>query len=111
MKAKSIISDLRLKFADRSWNETFQLVRRCMVRQIFPHCTVPGLPLTFIFYFHDLWLGSTPPVPYDNDGNHPKSILACFYFVFSETNPSFVYGENWAEHGFCTAGYWVDSPA
>ncbi|XP_041669568.1 mediator of RNA polymerase II transcription subunit 1 isoform X2 [Cheilinus undulatus] len=30
MKTKSIISDLHLKFADKSWNETFQLVRRCM---------------------------------------------------------------------------------
>ncbi|XP_040922130.1 mediator of RNA polymerase II transcription subunit 1 [Toxotes jaculatrix] len=30
MKAKSIISDLRLKFAERTWNDTFQLVRRCM---------------------------------------------------------------------------------
>ncbi|XP_075903850.1 mediator of RNA polymerase II transcription subunit 1-like isoform X2 [Nelusetta ayraudi] len=26
----SIISDLRQKFAERTWNETFQLVRRCM---------------------------------------------------------------------------------
>ncbi len=31
---KSIISDLHLKFAEKTWNETFQLVRRCMVRQI-----------------------------------------------------------------------------
>nr|XP_043876444.1 mediator of RNA polymerase II transcription subunit 1 isoform X2 [Solea senegalensis] len=30
MKEKSIISNLRLKFAERSWNDTFQLVRRCM---------------------------------------------------------------------------------
>ncbi|XP_071340863.1 mediator of RNA polymerase II transcription subunit 1-like isoform X2 [Trachinotus anak] len=30
MKAKSRISDLHLKFAERSWNDTFQLVRRCM---------------------------------------------------------------------------------
>ncbi|XP_074550010.1 mediator of RNA polymerase II transcription subunit 1-like isoform X2 [Halichoeres trimaculatus] len=30
MKAKSIISDLHLKFAEKPWNETFQLVRRCM---------------------------------------------------------------------------------
>ncbi|KAG7231219.1 hypothetical protein INR49_012050 [Caranx melampygus] len=30
MKAKSIISDLHLKFAERTWNDTFQLVRRCM---------------------------------------------------------------------------------
>ncbi|KAG8009585.1 Mediator of RNA polymerase II transcription subunit 1 [Nibea albiflora] len=30
MKAKSIISDLRSKFAEKTWNETFQLVRRCM---------------------------------------------------------------------------------
>uniref|UniRef100_A0A672Z053 Mediator of RNA polymerase II transcription subunit 1 n=1 Tax=Sphaeramia orbicularis TaxID=375764 RepID=A0A672Z053_9TELE len=28
---KSIISGLHMKFAERSWNETFQLVRRCMV--------------------------------------------------------------------------------
>ncbi|XP_049420905.1 mediator of RNA polymerase II transcription subunit 1 isoform X2 [Epinephelus fuscoguttatus] len=27
---KSIISDLHLKFAEKTWNETFQLVRRCM---------------------------------------------------------------------------------
>ncbi|XP_067433891.1 mediator of RNA polymerase II transcription subunit 1-like isoform X1 [Thunnus thynnus] len=27
---KSIISDLRLKYAEKTWNETFQLVRRCM---------------------------------------------------------------------------------
>lgn len=31
---KSIISNLHLKFAEKTWNETFQLVRRCMVRQI-----------------------------------------------------------------------------
>uniref|UniRef100_UPI0037E7A6E7 mediator of RNA polymerase II transcription subunit 1-like n=1 Tax=Semicossyphus pulcher TaxID=241346 RepID=UPI0037E7A6E7 len=30
MKAKSIISNLHLKFAEKTWNETFQLVRRCM---------------------------------------------------------------------------------
>ncbi|XP_034427819.1 mediator of RNA polymerase II transcription subunit 1 isoform X3 [Hippoglossus hippoglossus] len=30
MKGKSMISKLRLKFAGRSWNDTFQLVRRCM---------------------------------------------------------------------------------
>ncbi|XP_023287236.1 mediator of RNA polymerase II transcription subunit 1-like isoform X1 [Seriola lalandi dorsalis] len=30
MKAKSIISDLHLKFAERTWKDTFQLVRRCM---------------------------------------------------------------------------------
>ncbi|XP_060950081.1 mediator of RNA polymerase II transcription subunit 1-like [Limanda limanda] len=30
MKGKSMISKLRLKFAGKSWNETFQLVRRCM---------------------------------------------------------------------------------
>uniref|UniRef100_A0A672Z0S1 Mediator of RNA polymerase II transcription subunit 1 n=1 Tax=Sphaeramia orbicularis TaxID=375764 RepID=A0A672Z0S1_9TELE len=30
-KMKSIISGLHMKFAERSWNETFQLVRRCMV--------------------------------------------------------------------------------
>uniref|UniRef100_UPI003AAC6404 mediator of RNA polymerase II transcription subunit 1-like n=1 Tax=Centroberyx gerrardi TaxID=166262 RepID=UPI003AAC6404 len=30
MKTKSIISDLHLKFAEKSWNDTFQLVRRCM---------------------------------------------------------------------------------
>ncbi|XP_044031731.1 mediator of RNA polymerase II transcription subunit 1 isoform X2 [Siniperca chuatsi] len=30
MKTKSIISELRLKFAEKTWNETFQLVRRCM---------------------------------------------------------------------------------
>ncbi|GAA6215188.1 mediator of RNA polymerase II transcription subunit 1-like isoform X1 [Lates japonicus] len=30
MKEKSIISDLHLKFAERTWNDTFQLVRRCM---------------------------------------------------------------------------------
>ncbi|XP_070841875.1 mediator of RNA polymerase II transcription subunit 1-like [Chaetodon trifascialis] len=30
MKSKSIISDLHLKFAEKTWNETFQLVRRCM---------------------------------------------------------------------------------
>ncbi|XP_059182726.1 mediator of RNA polymerase II transcription subunit 1-like [Centropristis striata] len=27
---KSIISELHLKFAEKTWNETFQLVRRCM---------------------------------------------------------------------------------
>ncbi|KAM7390210.1 hypothetical protein PAMA_008406 [Pampus argenteus] len=27
---KSIISDLHLKYAEKNWNETFQLVRRCM---------------------------------------------------------------------------------
>ncbi|XP_034562515.1 mediator of RNA polymerase II transcription subunit 1 [Notolabrus celidotus] len=32
MKTKSIISDLHLKFAEKPWNETFQLVRRCMDR-------------------------------------------------------------------------------
>uniref|UniRef100_A0A3Q4ANB0 Mediator of RNA polymerase II transcription subunit 1 n=1 Tax=Mola mola TaxID=94237 RepID=A0A3Q4ANB0_MOLML len=31
----SLVSELRVKFADRTWNETFQLVRRCMVRQLF----------------------------------------------------------------------------
>ncbi|XP_069368181.1 mediator of RNA polymerase II transcription subunit 1-like isoform X3 [Paralichthys olivaceus] len=30
MKGKSIISELHLKFAEKSWNDTFQLVRRCM---------------------------------------------------------------------------------
>ncbi|XP_062236097.1 mediator of RNA polymerase II transcription subunit 1-like isoform X4 [Platichthys flesus] len=30
MKGKSMISKLRLKFAGKSWNDTFQLVRRCM---------------------------------------------------------------------------------
>lgn len=30
----SIISDLHLKFAQKTWNETFQLVRRCMVKLI-----------------------------------------------------------------------------
>ncbi|XP_045917887.1 mediator of RNA polymerase II transcription subunit 1 isoform X3 [Micropterus dolomieu] len=30
MKAKSVIADLHLKFAEKTWNETFQLVRRCM---------------------------------------------------------------------------------
>ncbi|XP_020489343.3 mediator of RNA polymerase II transcription subunit 1-like [Labrus bergylta] len=30
MKAKSIISALHLKYAEKSWKETFQLVRRCM---------------------------------------------------------------------------------
>ncbi|XP_039982335.1 mediator of RNA polymerase II transcription subunit 1 isoform X2 [Xiphias gladius] len=30
MKAKSVISALHLKFAQRTWNDTFQLVRRCM---------------------------------------------------------------------------------
>ncbi|KAI3355395.1 hypothetical protein L3Q82_018237 [Scortum barcoo] len=30
MKAMSLISDLHLKFAEKTWNETFQLVRRCM---------------------------------------------------------------------------------
>ncbi|KAA8580592.1 hypothetical protein FQN60_013550 [Etheostoma spectabile] len=29
---KSIISGLHLKFAEKTWNETFQLVRRCMDR-------------------------------------------------------------------------------
>nr|XP_046227352.1 mediator of RNA polymerase II transcription subunit 1 isoform X2 [Scatophagus argus] len=32
MKATSVISDLHLKFAEKTWNETFQLVRRCMDR-------------------------------------------------------------------------------
>ncbi|KAK2886645.1 hypothetical protein Q8A73_020591 [Channa argus] len=30
MKGQSIISNLHAKFAEKSWNETFQLVRRCM---------------------------------------------------------------------------------
>ncbi|XP_028289176.1 mediator of RNA polymerase II transcription subunit 1-like isoform X2 [Parambassis ranga] len=30
MKGKAIISELRVKFAEKNWNETFQLVRRCM---------------------------------------------------------------------------------
>ncbi|XP_037612165.1 mediator of RNA polymerase II transcription subunit 1 isoform X1 [Sebastes umbrosus] len=30
---KSIISQLHLKFAEKTWNETFQLVRRCMDRR------------------------------------------------------------------------------
>ncbi|XP_070709122.1 mediator of RNA polymerase II transcription subunit 1-like [Pempheris klunzingeri] len=30
MKPQSIISNLHLKFAEKTWNETFQLVRRCM---------------------------------------------------------------------------------
>uniref|UniRef100_A0A3Q1JGB5 Mediator of RNA polymerase II transcription subunit 1 n=1 Tax=Anabas testudineus TaxID=64144 RepID=A0A3Q1JGB5_ANATE len=31
---KSIISDLHLKFAEKTWNDTFHLVRRCMVRRL-----------------------------------------------------------------------------
>lgn len=31
-KTKTLMSDLKSKYADKSWNETFQLVRRCMVR-------------------------------------------------------------------------------
>ncbi|XP_047424464.1 mediator of RNA polymerase II transcription subunit 1 isoform X2 [Mugil cephalus] len=30
MKEKARISDLHLKFAEKTWNDTFQLVRRCM---------------------------------------------------------------------------------
>ncbi|XP_037550374.1 mediator of RNA polymerase II transcription subunit 1 [Nematolebias whitei] len=30
MKDEAIISNLHLKFAEKTWNETFQLVRRCM---------------------------------------------------------------------------------
>ncbi|XP_026094016.1 mediator of RNA polymerase II transcription subunit 1-like [Carassius auratus] len=29
-KTKTLMSDLKSKYADKSWNETFQLVRRCM---------------------------------------------------------------------------------
>lgn len=31
---KSVLADLRLKFAEKTWNDTFRLVRRCMVRSI-----------------------------------------------------------------------------
>ncbi|XP_051737352.1 mediator of RNA polymerase II transcription subunit 1 [Ctenopharyngodon idella] len=30
MKTKTLMSDLKSKYADKSWNETIQLVRRCM---------------------------------------------------------------------------------
>uniref|UniRef100_A0A8C3B5B4 Mediator of RNA polymerase II transcription subunit 1 n=1 Tax=Cyclopterus lumpus TaxID=8103 RepID=A0A8C3B5B4_CYCLU len=33
----SIISKLHLKFAEKTWNETFQLVRRCMVKTTITH--------------------------------------------------------------------------
>lgn len=34
MKDEAIISNLHLKFAEKTWNETFRLVRRCMVRHV-----------------------------------------------------------------------------
>lgn len=34
MNSNAVIADLHLKFAEKTWNETFQLVRRCMVRHI-----------------------------------------------------------------------------
>ncbi|MEQ2197121.1 hypothetical protein XENOCAPTIV_023524 [Xenoophorus captivus] len=34
LKGNARISKLHSKFAEKSWNHTFQLVRRCMVKQI-----------------------------------------------------------------------------
>ncbi|XP_053198582.1 mediator of RNA polymerase II transcription subunit 1 [Scomber japonicus] len=44
---KSILSDLRLKYAERTWHETFQLVRRCMdkSRDVSKPCELLGRSL------------------------------------------------------------------
>lgn len=55
MISQTIISDLRLKFAEKTWNETFKLVRRCMVRHIF----IPPFYYSFHFPFHAFFKATT----------------------------------------------------
>lgn len=49
----SIISDLHLKFAQKTWNETFQLVRRSMVKLI-PVNAACARPVTRTLFFVEM---------------------------------------------------------